>query len=202
MNSKLEIIIGPMFSGKSTEIIRRVRLLQIIDKKILVVKPAKDNRSAFDKITSHNNDSVDCITVNNLYDIDTNILGAHDTVVIDEGQFFDDLVETIDSWLKTYNINVIVAGLDGDFQQKPIGKILNLIPLSNKCIKLNSVCQECKDGTKAPFSFRIVDSNETVLVGGSDKYMPLCRTHYNLLSKNKLENSTNCQKLKVQELGI
>lgn len=197
MDSKLEIIIGPMFSGKSTEIIRRVRLLQIIDKKILTVKPSKDNRSVSDKITSHNNDSVDCITVNNLSDIDTDIIGTHDTIVIDEGQFFDDLVETIDYWLKTYNINVIVAGLDGDFQQKPIGKILNLIPLSNKCIKLNSVCQKCKDGTKAPFSFRIVDSDETVLVGGSDKYMPLCRKHYNELSKYKSEKSKNVVELNI-----
>jgi thymidine kinase len=196
MCGNLEIIIGPMFSGKSTEIIRRIRLLQKIDKKILIVKPSIDNRYTSDKITSHNFESVDCIVVNNLCDINNSIIKEHDTVVIDEGQFFDDLVETVDTWLKLYNINIIVAGLDGDFQQKPIGKILNLIPLSNKCVKLNSLCNICKDGTEAPFSFRIVQSNEAVLVGGSDSYMPLCRTHYNLLSKNS-EKCTNEQELNI-----
>jgi len=183
MCGNLEIIIGPMFSGKSTEIIRKIRLLQKIDKKILVVKPAIDNRYTTDKITSHNYESVDCTVVNCLNEIEQELIKAHDTVVIDEGQFFSDLVETVDFWLKNYPIDIIVAGLDGDFQQKPIGNILNLIPLSNKCIKLNSLCNACKDGTEAPFSFRLVQSKEAVLVGGSDKYMPLCRTHYNAMSK-------------------
>ncbi len=196
MSGNLEIIIGPMFSGKSTEIIRRIRLLQKIDKKILIIKPSIDNRYTSDKITSHNYESVDCVVVNNLSDINDFMIKEHDTVVIDEGQFFDDLVETVDNWLNTYKINIIVAGLDGDFQQKPIGKILNLIPLSNKCVKLNSLCNICKDGTKAPFSFRIVQSKEAVLVGGSDSYIPLCRTHYNLLSK-KSEKCTNEQELNI-----
>lgn len=186
MSGNLEIIIGPMFSGKSTEIIRRIRLLQKIGKEILVVKPFIDNRYESDKITSHDYESVDCIVVNNLSDINQTVIQAHDTIVIDEGQFFDDLHKTVDYWLKSFNINIIVAGLDGDFQQNPIGKILNLIPLSNKCVKLNSLCNICKDGTEAPFSFRFVQSTEAVLVGGSDKYMPLCRTHYNQLSQSNL----------------
>lgn len=187
MSGNLEIIIGPMFSGKSTELIRRIRLLQKIDKKIIVVKPIIDNRYISDKITSHNYESVDCIVINNLADIDQSVIKTHDTIVIDEGQFFDDLVETVKFWLKSFNINIIVAGLDGDFQQNPIGKILNLIPLSNKCIKLNSLCTMCKDGTEAPFSFRLCQSKEAVLVGGSDKYMPLCRSHYNQYSQVNLE---------------
>ncbi len=193
MSGNLEIIIGPMFSGKSTEIIRRIRLLQKIDKKIIVVKPIIDNRYTSDKITSHNYESVDCVVINNLADIDQSIIKTHDTIVIDEGQFFEDLVDTVEFWLKSFNINIIVAGLDGDFQQKPIGKILNLIPLSNKCIKLNSLCNMCKDGTEAPFSFRLVQSKEAVLVGGSDKYMPLCRTHYNQLSQYNLKLSANTE---------
>jgi len=197
MNGNLDIIIGPMFSGKSTEIIRRIRLLQKIDKKVLVVKPLIDNRYTTDKITSHNYESVDCIVVNNLNDIDNSIIVAHDTVVIDEGQFFNDLVETVDFWLKSFKINIIVAGLDGDFQQKPIGRILELIPLSNKCVKLNSLCNICKDGTPAPFSFRLVQSKEAILVGGSDKYMPLCRTHYNQLSNHISEKCINEQLLNI-----
>jgi len=187
MNGNLEMFIGPMFSGKTTEVIRRIRLLQKIDKKIIVVKPLIDNRYISDKITSHNYESVDCIVINNLADIDQSVIKTHDTIVIDEGQFFDDLVETVKFWLKSFNINIIVAGLDGDFQQNPIGKILNLIPLSNKCIKLNSLCTMCKDGTEAPFSFRLCQSKEAVLVGGSDMYMPLCRAHYNQHSQVNLE---------------
>ncbi len=197
MCANLEIIIGPMFSGKSTEIIRKIRLLQKIDKKVLVVKPCIDNRYTSDKITSHNYESVECIVVNCLNEIDRELIKAHDTIVIDEGQFFSDLVETVDYWLKFFNIDIIVAGLDGDFQQKPIGEILRLIPLSNKCVKLNSLCNMCKDGTKAPFSFRLVQSTEAVLVGGSDKYMPLCRAHYNQMSQANLSNlpySANSEK--------
>ncbi len=184
MCKNLEIIIGPMFSGKSTEIIRRIRLLQKIDKKILVVKPGIDNRYSTNKITSHNYESVECTVVNCLNEISSEKIKLHDTIIIDEGQFFTDLVETVDIWLKEFNIDIIVAGLDGDFQQKPIGNILQLIPLSNKCVKLNSLCNICKDGTEAPFSFRLVKSKEAVLVGGSDKYMPLCRNHYNQLNQN------------------
>jgi thymidine kinase len=182
MCGHLELIIGPMFSGKSTEIIRKIRLLKKIDKKILVIKPLIDNRYDADKITSHNYESVDCIVVSNLFDIDDSLIQSHDTIVIDEGQFFSDLVTTVDSWINNYKVNIIVAGLDGDFQRKPIGQILNLIPQANSCIKLNSLCNICKDGTEAPFSYRIDCSKESVLVGGADKYMPLCRNHYNQLS--------------------
>ena len=181
MSGYLELIIGPMFSGKSTEIIRRIRILQKIKQKILVIKPNIDNRYNNNKVTSHDFESADCISVSLLSEINENIIKQHDTIIIDEGQFFNDLVEVIDNCLKLYKKNIIVAGLDGDYQQKPIGQILNLIPLSNKCIKLNSLCNICNNGTKAPFSFRTDQSQNTILIGGSDKYIPVCRKHYNEL---------------------
>jgi len=183
MNSTLEVIIGPMFSGKSTEIIKRVRLLKLINKKILILKPKIDNRYIEDKITSHNFESIDCKIINNLNEISDTEISEIDTLVIDEGQFFSDLFEVVCQWLQNFPINIIVAGLDGDFQQKPIGKILNLIPLSNKCIKLNSVCNICKDGTEAPFTYRCIKSNKTILIGGLESYIPVCRKHYTALSK-------------------
>lgn len=183
MNSTLEVIIGPMFSGKSTEIIKRVRLLKLINKKILIIKPKIDNRYVENKITSHNFETVDCKIINNLNEISDNEINEIDTLVIDEGQFFNDLFDVVSRWLKIFSINIIVAGLDGDFQQKPIGQILNLIPLSNKCIKLNSVCNICKDGTEAPFTYRSIKSNETILIGGIESYIPVCRKHYNELNK-------------------
>jgi thymidine kinase len=175
---KLELIIGPMFSGKSTELIRRIRLLQKIDKKVLVVKPILDNRYISDKITSHNFESVECKVLNRLDDISDQEIVEYDTIVVDEGQFFPDLLETVVRWVDNFPINIIVGGLDGDFQRQPIGQILNLIPYSDKCQKLNSLCNICKDGTEASFSFRCVKSNDKVLVGGAESYLPVCRNHY------------------------
>ncbi len=184
MCGKLELFIGPMFSGKSTELIRQIRLLQKIDKKVLVLKPIIDLRYAQDKITSHNYESVECKVMNKLDEINDEEINKYDTVIIDEGQFFPDLVSVISRWVNNYSVNIIVGGLDGDFQRRPIGQILELIPMADKCIKLNSLCNICKDGTEAPFSFRLVKSNDKVLVGGSESYIPVCRKHFIELSKD------------------
>lgn len=184
MCGKLELFIGPMFSGKSTELIRQIRLLQKIDKKVLVLKPIIDLRYAQDKITSHNYESVECKVMNKLDEINDEEINKYDTVIIDEGQFFPDLVSVISRWVNNYTVNIIVGGLDGDFQRRPIGQILELIPMADKCIKLNSLCNICKDGTEAPFSFRLVKSNDKVLVGGSESYIPVCRKHFIELSKD------------------
>ena len=182
MCGKLELIIGPMFSGKSTELIKRIRLLQKIDKNILVVKPIIDSRYNQNKITSHNYESVDCIVLEKLEDISDDIIAKYDNIVIDEGQFFSDLVPIVTKWIDNFNIDIIVGGLDGDFQRQPIGTILNLIPYADQCHKLNSFCNICKDGTNAPFSFRLVNSPDKVLVGGSESYIPVCRKHFNELN--------------------
>ena len=186
MTGKLELIIGPMFSGKSTELIRRIRLLQKIDKKVLVVKPSIDNRFSIDKLTTHNFDSVESNVYQKLSDISDNTISQYHTIVIDEGQFFPDLKEIVIRWVDNHNINIIIGGLDGDFKRNPIGQILELIPHSDKCIKLSSLCSICKDGTEAPFSFRTVNSNDTVLVGGSESYIPVCRKHYKVTLQSNI----------------
>jgi thymidine kinase len=176
ITSSLDLVIGPMFSGKSTELIRRIRLLQKIDKKVLVIKPTIDNRYNDNKLTTHNYDSVECIVTDRLDSITG--VDSYNVVVVDEGQFFPDLKKTIVQWLDNYNLHIVVGGLDGDFQRNPIGEILDLIPHSDQCIKLTSLCSVCKDGTIAPFSRRIIQSNDKVLVGGSDMYIPVCRKHF------------------------
>jgi thymidine kinase len=176
MSSKLELIIGPMFSGKSTELIRRIRLLQKINKKVLVLKPIIDSRYNSDKITSHNYESVKSKVLNTLDEIDYDVQ-FYDVIVIDEGQFFPDLKNTVLKWLSKYFISIIIGGLDGDFQQNQIGQILELIPHADKCKKLTSLCNICQDGTKAPFTHRLVKSNDKVLVGGAESYIPVCRKH-------------------------
>jgi len=178
MTGKLELIIGPMFSGKSTELIRRIRLLQTINKKVLIAKPAIDSRYNKNSITSHNYESVECLVLNRLDDISNEAVQEYDTIIIDEGQFFPDLKTTVTYWICNYSVSVIIGGLDGDFQRNPIGKILDLIPYADKCQKLNSLCCLCKDGTEAPFTKRIVASTDTVLVGGAEYYTAVCRKHY------------------------
>lgn len=179
MCGKLELIIGPMFSGKSTELIRKIRLLNQIGKPILVIKPTIDIRYNQTKITSHNYESADCIVLDTLSQLNESELPKYDTIIVDEGQFFSDLTDTVINWLNNFNINIIIGGLDGDFQRKPFDNILQLIPHSNKCNKLNSLCSVCKDGTEAPFTFRLTESMDKVLVGGSELYIPLCRKHFN-----------------------
>ena len=183
MNSTLELIIGPMFSGKSTEIIKRVRLLKLINKKILILKPKVDNRYIEDKITSHNYESVDCIVLPSLNDLTVDITN-YDTIIIDEAQFFNDLKETVINWLENYNIDIIITGLDGDFEKNSIGQILELIPHAEKCKKINSLCNMCNDGTEGCFSFRKVESKNKILVGGFESYIPVCRKHYKELHKD------------------
>ncbi len=183
MCGKLELIIGPMFSGKSTELIRRIKLLQIIEKKVLVIKSTIDSRYNQDKITSHNYESVDCVVLGKLDEITDDEVNKYNTVVVDEGQFFSDLVPTITRWIDNFSVDIIVGGLDGDFQRQPIGTILDLIPHADQCYKLNSLCNICKDGTEAPFSFRLVNSADKVLVGGSESYIPVCRKHFNNIKK-------------------
>lgn len=177
MCGKLELIIGPMFSGKSTELIRRIKLLQKINKSVLVLKPKIDNRYVENKISSHNYDTADCVVIEKLEEINIDEKN-YDVIIIDEGQFFPDLLTIITYWTDNYNVNIIVAGLDGDFNRKPIGDILKLIPYADKCKKINSLCTLCLNGTKAPFSHRTIQSEEQVLVGGADLYQPLCRKHY------------------------
>lgn len=178
--AKLELIIGPMFSGKSTEIIRRIRLLKSIGKEssILVIKPKIDNRYNDNKITSHNFEVSDCITLDTLSEVYKKIDLSHiENIVIDEGQFFPDLIDCVIDFVEKRNINVVVSGLDGDYKRQPIGKILHLIPYSSSCIKLNSLCAICKNGEVAPFTKRLVNSEETVLIGGKESYIPVCRKH-------------------------
>jgi thymidine kinase len=131
-----------------------------------------------DKLTTHNFDTVECFTFLELKDIPTNLLLTYHTIIVDEGQFFPDLKETVINWLNNLSINIIIGGLDGDFNKEPIGSILELIPHADKCTKLNSLCNICKDGTEAPFSLRLVASKDKILVGGSESYIPVCRKHY------------------------
>ncbi len=189
--TNLDIIIGPMFAGKSCELIRRIRLLKVLKKEYIVIKPIIDNRydnlHDSNMIVSHNFDKEHCVVLSKLEEIyekcslnDSNI----DTIFIDEGQFFPDLKNVVLKLVENNKINVVITGLDGDYNRNKFGQILDLIPYCNTCTKINAACIKCLDGTPAPFSYRIKQDDYTndysnqVLIGSGDLYMSLCRKHY------------------------
>ena len=184
-NATLEVILGPMFSGKSSELIRRVRICKSINREILVIKPKIDNRYESNKLCSHDKVSEDCLVLKDLSELfldESNLASLIESsiVFIEEGQFFKDLVDYVLKLVEEFNKDVVIIGLDGDYNRKPFGEILNLIPYANKIVKLNSMCKVCNDGTLAPFTFLKNNSiiNNQILVGGSDLYIPVCRKHY------------------------
>jgi thymidine kinase len=176
---KLELYIGPMFSGKSTELIKNVRLYKVINKRVLVLKPNIDTRYDENRIISHNGEKEDCYVTDNLEKISDKIISAYDIIIIDEGQFFKSLKKMCLIWIEKLNKHVIIGGLDGDFLRNPMGEILDLIPYADQYYKLCAMCKFCNDGTKAIFSKRIHNNNnDQILIGGADSYVSVCRFHY------------------------
>ena len=178
MSGKLELIIGNMFSGKSSELIRRINKTKSINKKILVINYMNDNRFSNNSVATHNNLKVNCLKLEKLNDITENMIQQYDYFFIDEGQFFTDLYIVVLKLVDTYQKHVIISGLDGDSQRNPFGDIIKLIPLCDKLDKLSAYCCKCNNGVAAPFTKKISKNKEIVDIGGSDKYIPVCRYHY------------------------
>jgi len=175
---KLELIIGPMFSGKSSELIKEIRKLKTINLKYVVIKSSIDTRYEKNYIVAHNNEKESCIITNDLLNIEDSIILDCNTVIIDEGQFLKNLKLKVLYWLEKLNKNIIIGGLDGDYKRNKIGEILDLIPYADKCIKLSALCKYCNDGTPGIFSYRKVNDNRQILIGADETYIPVCRNHY------------------------
>lgn len=181
MKSKLDIIIGCMFSGKSTELINRIRAARVLfrDDEIMIVNHESDIRyTSKSYICSHDQESTKAISVNKLRPLlYTEEFVSTRVVFIDEAQFFDDLHDFVN--IALYHEKwVVVCGLDGDFERKPFGQILNLIPLSDSLCKLSALCKKCNDGTSAIFSRRISNTSQLLLVGSEKDYEAVCRYHF------------------------
>jgi thymidine kinase len=179
----LELIIGPMYAGKSTELIRIINRFKCLDKNVLVINHSINNRYGSSSLTTHNRDSFDeCIILDKLVDADSeehhDVFEKADVIVIEELQFFSDAYDTIVDWIDKKGKCVVAAGLDGDARKLPFGDVLRLIPHAEKVRKLNALCKRCGDGTKAHFSKRIVKEEQTILVGSDDVYEAVCRKHF------------------------
>jgi thymidine kinase len=176
----LEILVGPMFAGKSSAIIRMVNRYKFLNKKVCLISHASDNRySADPMLMNHDQMGVPCEKWAELMPNITNqdyLLAT--LVIIDEAQFFPDLKQFVEYTVDHLGKNCLVVGLDGDADRKPFGQILECIPLADKVTKLTAFCRACGDGTEAIFSYCHQPKGEQVLVGGAEIYKPLCRKHF------------------------
>jgi thymidine kinase len=174
----LEIIVGPMFSGKSSRILSIVSRYSALKVPILVIKHSADNRYAANEVATHDNRRAPCIAVPDFDCIDKDFLARYQVIIVEEAQFFKGLIEFVQFTVDTLKKNVFLVGLDGDFHRKPFGDILNCIPMADRVDKLNALCVRCANGKEALFTFRDTTDSEQVVVGGSDMYRALCRECY------------------------
>ena len=177
----LELIIGPMYAGKSTELFRIINRYKCLNKNIIIINHCFNNRYGSTGLTTHNKEKIDkCIILKHLKDLNKNDVDFEkvDVIIIEELQFFSDAYDTIINWCDNHSKIVIAAGLDGDFMRNPFGDVLKLIPHAEKITKLNALCKKCGDGTLAHFTKRITKDSQTTLVGSSDIYEAVCRKHY------------------------
>lgn len=178
----VEVICGSMFSGKTDELIRRLRRATIAKQKVQVFKPAIDTRYAVEKVTSHAGSEFAAQPVNRAADIFDNLETDTTVVGIDEAQFFDDHVLEVVNTLADKGIRVIVAGLDTDFRGEPFGCIPVLMAQAEKVDKLQAICMTC--GEPACRTQRLVNGNPAhfndpvVIVGASELYEARCRKHH------------------------
>ena len=181
-DGRLELIIGNMFSGKSTELIRRINREKSINKKILVINFADDNRYATNSISTHDQTKVNCLKLLKLEDFNKQLIAQYDSFFIDEGQFFPDLYKFVINLVDNNKKHVVVSGLDGDFNRNLFGDIIKLIPICDSVDKLHAYCNKCNNGNIAPFTKRLNGTNGTggsiIDIGGSNKYIPVCRYHF------------------------
>ena len=176
----LELIIGPMFAGKSTELIRKARNYKVINKKCLTINHILNSRYNSHKITTHDKLMLEaCYNVGCLQEISIDDIRNADIILIEELQFYPDAYDTIIEWLDKYDKVIIAAGLDGDYNKQPFGDVLRLIPYANKVKKYSALCKLCGDGTLAPFTKKIKKDDNSIIQIGADKlYEAVCHKHY------------------------
>jgi thymidine kinase len=172
----IEVITGSMFSGKTEELIRRLRRAQFAGLKVEIFKPSLDNRYSETRVVSHDDKSIISTPVDNASAIlllagDVNVIG------IDEAQFFDSSIIEVCNTLADNGIRLVIAGLDMDFMGKPFGPMPALLSIAEYVSKVHAICMRC--GNLAQYSFRKSEDEQVVLLGEKNLYEPLCRNCYN-----------------------
>jgi thymidine kinase len=175
----IEVITGPMFAGKTEELLRRVKRLEYAKKNIVVFKPTIDNRYSSDEVVSHNNNRTKSVTISNADEIFNHVNAETDVIVIDEVQFLDDETVSVCEYLADKGIRVIVSGLDRDFRGEPFGLMPKLLARAEFVTKLTAVCVKC--GIPATRTQRLVNGKPAryddpiVMIGAEEHYEARCR---------------------------
>ena len=173
----LEMIIGPMFSGKTSKLVQIYKQCKLCEISVLPINHLSDHERNPEKgsfLVNHDNIQIPCVATDTLSELSTD---NYRVILINEGQFFHDLVPFVKEQIQRKK-QIYIAGLDGDFQQNVFGDILKLIPLCDKVEKLSSLCGICKNGNPGIFSKRISREMTQTVIGGSEKYIPVCRICY------------------------
>ena len=171
----IEVICGSMFSGKTEELLRRLRRAKIARQTVEIFKPTIDIRYDETDVVSHDKNAIASTPVDN----SANILllsSQVDVVGIDEAQFFDEGLVEVAQQLADQGVRVVIAGLDMDFRRQPFGPMPGLCAIADSVTKVHAVCVEC--GRLASYSFRRVQGDQQVMLGELNEYSPLCRTCY------------------------
>ena len=169
----IEVICGSMFSGKTEELIRRLRRAEFAKQTILLFKPLIDDRYATEAVVSHQGQSWEAKQLSSALEV-LQLWNGEQIVAIDEAQFFDAAIVQVCNELSNKGVRVIVAGLDMDYKGVPFGPMPQLMAIAEFVSKVHAVCVHC--GKLAQFSHRLVANSEQVLVGATEKYQPLCRS--------------------------
>ena len=172
----IEVICGSMFSGKTEELIRRMKRAQFANQKVEIYKPCIDVRYSDDQVVSHDAHSIPSTPIDSpasmlLLSSDVEVVG------IDEAQFFDDTIVEVVQTLANRGVRVIIAGLDTDFMGKPFGHMPALMAVAEDVQKVHAICMKC--GSPANHSHRLSKNDQLVVLGETDIYEPLCRHCYN-----------------------
>lgn len=189
----IEVITGPMYSGKSEELIRRIRRVKIAKKNVKVFKPIIDNRYSEDNLVSHSGDRIEAIPVDHPEELFERLDQETEVVAIDEIQFFSDEIVPICEKLADRGIRVIVAGLDRDFRNEPFEPVPELLSRAEYIEKLHAICLQC--GDPATRTQRLIDgepasyTDPIILVGATENYEARCRSCHQV--KNKPEGDTD-----------
>ena len=172
-SGSIEVIAGSMFSGKTEELIRRLKRAKIARLKVEIFKPALDTRYSAVEVVSHDENSIMSTPVESSGNIML-LTGDVDVIGIDEAQFFDNGLINVSIELANMGIRVIIAGLDMDFKGKPFGPIPGLMAVADHITKVHAICMRC--GDVAQFSHRLSNTDKLVLLGEKNEYEPLCRS--------------------------
>jgi len=168
----LSIILGCMYSGKTSEIIQIYKMMKLSNIPTLVINYEEDIRYHDKLLSTHDKQMIDCVKTKELMKLNTELENKQ-VIIINEGQFFPDLYLFVKEMLKK-SMMVYVCGLDGDYKMEKFGQMLDIIPLCNEVKKLTAICIGCKDGTKAYFTKRVTNEKEQKVIG-FDNHVPVCR---------------------------